>query len=273
MSSHVIFTPSTLDFGHLQSSDHPSATIAALKVPADGTMSVTLSDDTSNGGFKVSGLKSSILVSVDPNNPELPVPKGPHTHPGQTLEILDSSDGARAIDVPQGSNASVSVAFLPPSTTAAKSYSAVLRITSQNWDPVIIALTAAVAGTQHGAVSVPRISTTVPTTDFSVNQNSIVQVPIEITSITTLTTDLFYENFPRVHGVGLSGERLTVGAGTTESSLLFEVDDKAVLGPHQIRLVQSSLSNGQDRFPVKDQITFTILPPQGSVDHGDGGDN
>src|SRR5260370_38240650 len=137
MAAHVIFIPSILNLGTFGPGNTKPFVSVVATAPVTARMSAAIVNDTSNGGFHIVDLMSSILVDVDPNDPEFPIPKGTHAR-GKTLQVIDASDGSRAINVPQESDASVRETFRAPNPPFADSYSATFTIFPHTWDRIDI---------------------------------------------------------------------------------------------------------------------------------------
>jgi hypothetical protein len=249
MSAHVVFDPSSVNLGIVAPGNTQSLVVGAGAVPSAAHMSVSIVNDNSNGGFHVLALESSILVDVDPGDPDIPVLKGtPHPH-GTALKVLASSDGSRPIDVPQGSNVTVAIAFKAPDPQSADSYSATLLIITEAWDPISILMSATSAG----------IATRVLTPVLSGAQGQKVAAQIEVTSKAGPSTDVSYEMFPASNGITLVPTVVHVErALKTLSSLPFVIDPDAAVGPRQINIVESAFGDEQ-RDSLTQEITLTVV--------------
>lgn len=250
MAAKAVFDPLILNLGFFSPGQtKPFANVGAV-APVATTMTAFIVTDTSEGGFQVAAMSSSILVDVDPNDPDFPTLKG--THPrGKTLQVLDWSDGTRPIDVREGSTASVDVRFLAPDPPTADAYSATLVVATDAWDPVRITLLATT-----GAVA-----TRIITPDISGDQGAQIPAAIEVRSIAGPATDVRYELAPFLAGISLTPTVVHVEPHSTAAGeLTFTISPDAPPGPHVTSVVESAFE-GRQRDTLPQHVTLTVTVP------------
>jgi hypothetical protein len=258
MSAHVIFHPLRLNAGLAGPGETTQPVfVAADVVPIAARVSTNIVDDTSSGGFRIVSLESTIVVDVDPDDPDFPIPKGSHPK-GKTIKVLASSDGSHPIDIAQGSTALVTVVFKapdPPSADSSGSYSATLNILADTWDPITIPMVATSAGIVAHIVT-PAISGV---------QGQGVSAQIEARSAAGPATDVLYE-VSGGKGITLipNPTIVHIDKGTQVTSpLAFAIALDGPLGTQSLDIGVSAF-NGQGRARFQ-SVAITVLPGNVSV--------